>query len=116
MLAGVKHPERFGVCVDTCHIFAAGYDLRSKAAYEATVNKFKKVVGLKQIKCFHLNDSKFKLGLKKDRHEHIGKGFIGKTGFACLMNDERFEKVPKVIETPEDEGGYDRDLKYLRKL
>ena len=97
------HPERAGICFDTCHVFAAGYDLRTKEAYEATMREFDRVVGLKRLQVFHLNDSKKELGCRVDRHEHIGKGKIGLEGFRCLMNDKRLNKLPMVLETPKDE-------------
>jgi deoxyribonuclease-4 len=117
ILAAVKAPERCGVCLDTCHLFAAGYDLRTRKAYEKTVSEIDRVLGLGTIRCIHLNDSKFDFGTKRDRHAHIGKGFIGKEAFRLILNDPRFAQVPKILETPEDEvGGYAWDLKVLRKL
>jgi deoxyribonuclease-4 len=98
-----KFPERIGVCVDTCHIFAAGYDLRSKEAYEATIADLDKQVGLENVKFFHLNDSKKELGCRVDRHEHIGKGMIGLEGFRNLVNDPRFVDMPMTLETPKDD-------------
>ena len=97
------HPDRTGICFDTCHVFAAGYDLRTKTAYEKTMQEFDRVVGLKKIQAFHLNDSKKELGCRVDRHEHIGKGQIGLEGFRCLMRDRRFAHLPMVLETPKDE-------------
>ncbi len=94
---------RLGVCLDSCHIFAAGYDIRTKEAYEATLAEFDRIVGLNQIKCLHLNDSKFEFGQKKDRHAHIGEGFIGEEGFAQFVNDPRWEGLPANIETPKTE-------------
>ncbi|NPA94068.1 MAG: deoxyribonuclease IV, partial [Thermodesulfobacteria bacterium] len=82
--------HRLGVCVDTCHIFSAGYDIRSPGAYRRTIDALSKDVGLERVKLFHLNDSKTELGSKVDRHEHIGKGKIGLKGFANLLNDTRF--------------------------
>lgn len=95
-----KFPQRIGVCVDTCHIFAAGYDLRSKEAYEATITDLDRHVGLENVKFFHLNDSKKDLGCRVDRHEHIGKGMIGLEGFRNLVNDPRFVDMPMTLETP----------------
>lgn len=91
---------RLGVCVDTQHAFAAGYDLRTKEKYNSVINHFDKTIGIKKIQAFHLNDSKKELGARVDRHEHIGKGFIGLDAFRFLMNDERFAQIPKVLETP----------------
>ncbi|MEM7800622.1 MAG: deoxyribonuclease IV [Chloroflexota bacterium] len=100
--------KRVGVCFDTCHVFAAGYDLRTEDAYSATMNEFDRAVGLEHIKCFHFNDSKYDLGQKRDRHQHIGKGFIGADAFGFLVNDARFANHPAHLETPkseEDEDG-----------
>ncbi|ETN79949.1 apurinic endonuclease [Necator americanus] len=98
--AMVQNKDRVGVCIDTCHIFAAGYDIRNKESYNATMNKFDKIVGLKYLKAVHLNDSKGGVGCHADRHENIGKGKIGKNGFRCLMEDERLNGIPLILETP----------------
>ncbi len=112
----VREHERLGVCLDTCHLFAAGYDIRDAKAYRATMNTFNQVIGFDRLKCFHLNDAKFDLGTRKDRHERIGRGKIGREAFRLIMRDRRLSKVPKIIETPElTEKGAD-DLKLLRKL
>ncbi len=95
--------ERLGVCFDTCHVFAAGYDIRTPKAYEATLAEFDRVVGLEHIACFHFNDSKFPLGSKKDRHEHIGRGHIGLEGFANFINDPRWADHCAHLETPKTE-------------
>ena len=95
-------PERTGICLDTCHLFAAGYDIRTQAAYEKTMAELDRVVGIKKVLAVHLNDSKKELGCRVDRHEHIGKGEIGLEAFRCLMNDKRFAGVPMVLETPKD--------------
>lgn len=95
-----KYPEKLAVCLDTCHIFSAGYDIRTKETYEASMQKFDEVVGLDMIKFFHLNDSKNDFDSHKDRHEHIGQGFIGMDAFAFLLNDERFKNIGKSLETP----------------
>lgn len=102
LFALVPHHERMGVCVDTCHIFAAGYDLRSPEAYAATFEAFGQIIGLEHIKCFHLNDSQKALGSRVDRHAHIGQGEIGLEAFALLVNDPRFKHVPMIIETPKE--------------
>lgn len=96
----LEHAERAGVCYDTCHTFAAGYDIRTEGKYGSTFDEFDSSVGLKHLKAFHLNDSKFDIGTRKDRHEHIGKGKIGKQGFSFLVNDSRFDDIPMVLETP----------------
>lgn len=96
----VDEKERMSVCIDTAHIFAAGYDLKSEKGYEKTIKEFDDIVGLERLQCFHFNDSKKDLGTRVDRHEHIGQGFIGIEGFTNLMNDKRLERVPKILETP----------------
>lgn len=106
--------EQIGFCLDTCHIFAAGYDLRTKMAYEKTILEFDKICGLKNLFAIHINDSKKDLGSRVDRHEHIGKGFLGKDAFKFLLNDERLVSVPKILETPNDGRG--DDLGVLRGL
>lgn len=103
MRAHSRFPERIGVCVDTCHIFAAGYDLRTPEAYEATMQALDEHIGLEYVKFFHLNDSKKDLGCRVDRHEHIGKGMIGLDGFRLLVNDSRFTEMPMTLETPKGE-------------
>lgn len=118
LLRLTARPERTGICLDTCHLFAAGYDLRTKEAYEKSMADFDRIVGLRQVQAVHLNDSKKELGCRVDRHEHIGKGKIGLEGFRMLLNDKRLSRVPMVLETPKDEEcTEDRvNLKVLRKL
>lgn len=113
-LAGA--PPRLGVCLDTCHVFAAGYDLRTPEAYAATFAEFDRLVGLERLKVIHGNDSKKGLGSRVDRHAHIGEGEIGLEGFRCLVNDPRFENVPILLETPAEDRGQERDLATLRSL
>ena len=103
IIDGVEHPERMAVCIDTCHIFAAGYDISTEKGYEETFILFDEIVGLDRLVAFHVNDSKKGLGSHVDRHEHIGKGAIGLTGFRVLMNDERFAHIPKILETPKSD-------------
>ncbi|MCJ7488990.1 MAG: deoxyribonuclease IV [Thermoplasmata archaeon] len=105
-----------GVCFDTCHAYVAGYDVRTPKGYERTFDMFDEVIGLDRLKAMHINDSKGKLGSRLDRHEQIGKGYIGVDGFRNLMNDERFRDVPMVLETPGGEKEYARELKLLRSL
>ncbi len=116
MIEKVEQRDRLGVCLDTCHIFAAGYDLRTKAAYKKTMTTFESVIGLEHLYWIHLNDSKREMGTHVDRHEHIGQGFIGETAFKLLMNDSRLKSIPKVLETPKEEGGKDWDEINLSKL
>lgn len=96
-----NHKNRIGVCLDTCHVFAAGYDLRTQKTYEALWQKFDEVIGLQRLHAIHLNDSKKELGSRVDRHADIGKGEIGLEAFRLLFNDERFFDIPKILETPE---------------
>ena len=118
IIDGVDEPERMAVCIDTCHIFAAGYDISTEEGYEKTFKEFDKIIGLKRLVAFHVNDSKKGLGSKVDRHEHIGKGMIGKDGFRFLMQDSRFASVPKILETPKGEDLKEdkMNLAVLRKL
>ena len=117
ILDGVKQPELLGICFDTCHVFAAGYPMDTEKAYKATMRQLNKVVGVQQIKAFHFNDSKSKFGSRVDRHAHIGKGEMGLKPFRFLMNDRRFRKVPKYLETPKGElNGKDLDVTNLRTL
>ena len=111
-------PDQTGVCLDTCHLFAAGYDLRSESSYRKTMEEFDRIVGLEKVKVVHLNDSKKELGSRVDRHEHIGQGKIGLEAFRCLLNDRRFSHVPMVLETPKDEECTEdvMNLKTLRGL
>lgn len=118
IIEGSAHPDRLGVCFDTCHAFAAGYDIRTPETYAATFEAFDKTVGLDRLRFFHLNDTKTPLGSRKDRHEHIGQGEIGLPGFVNLMGDARFADVPKVLETPKGTDLEDdvRNLNILREL
>ena len=100
LLEDVRLPELTGVCLDTSHMFAAGYELRTSQAYEETLGQLQSVIGLDQVYAVHLNDSKTLLGSRKDRHDHIGKGYIGKNGFQMIMNDSRLASLPKILETP----------------
>lgn len=96
----VDDKSRMKVCIDTAHIFAAGYDIKNPDSYEKVIKEFDDIIGLDLLKCFHMNDSKKELGTRVDRHEHIGKGFIGLEGFANIMNDKRLRHIPKILETP----------------
>jgi deoxyribonuclease-4 len=123
IIDGVQDPDRLGVCVDTCHIFAAGYPISTEKDYKATMRKLAMTVGLKLVRAIHVNDSLKPLGSRVDRHAHIGRGMIGKEAFRLLVNDKRFSKVPMYLETPkgsgqdEKEGKFDTmNLKTLRRL
>lgn len=94
------YPDRLGVCLDTCHVFAAGYDLRTPDAYHRTFEEFHALIGLGRLKVIHLNDSRGELGSRVDRHEHIGLGRLGLEAFRLLLNDPRFRDLPMVLETP----------------
>lgn len=104
ILAHLDGDPRVGICLDTCHLFAAGFDLASPEGYEATFRSFRRLVGIERLAVFHVNDSKKPLGSRRDRHEHIGKGLIGIAGFERLLNDRRFQKLPMLLETPKTEG------------
>jgi len=117
ILEGVKDPERLGICVDTCHIFAAGYPLETKKQYLATFREFDQIVGVEQIKAFHLNDSRREFGSRVDRHARIGAGHLGREPFRHLLNDRRFRRVPMYLETPKGEdAGRDLDRINLATL
>lgn len=110
-------PKEFGVCTDTCHLFASGYDLRTKAEVDRTLDKFDNAVGLKELKFIHLNDSKGPLGSNLDRHEHIGLGMIGQEGLAAFLNHRAIRGLPVIMETPIDEKrGEEQNLKVVLGL
>jgi len=111
----VEDKNRLSVCIDTAHIFAAGYNIKEPKEYKKVIKEFDEIIGLKKLKCFHMNDSKKELGSKVDRHEHIGEGFIGKEGFRNIMNDKRLEKIPKILETPKGKECLE-DLKNIKVL
>ncbi len=136
IIGGIKEFQ-IGACIDTCHIYSAGYDIRTRKAYEETVELFESIVGLDRLMVLHLNDSKGDIGSRIDRHTHIGKGEIGSNPFGFIMRDKRFEHLPKIIETPKvltgpkvlqgtkvlqgpktlgDQGMDRRNLEILRKM
>ena len=98
----ISNKDRIGVCIDTCHAFAAGYDLRSPQAYERTMSEFDRVVGYKFLSGMHLNDTKNELGVRKDRHESLGRGFLGLVAFENIMNDPNIDEIPLILETIDD--------------
>jgi deoxyribonuclease-4 len=120
ILSLVSQPGRIGICLDTCHVFAAGYALCPEREYQATMRAFDKLIGLKRLRAFHLNDSLKPFGSRVDRHSHIGRGLLGLEAFRLLVNDPRFRSRPMILETPkEGEGENDMDsinLKTLRRL
>ncbi|MCK4874255.1 MAG: deoxyribonuclease IV [Sulfurimonas sp.] len=95
----VEDKSRVGICIDTCHMFTAGYDIRTKEAYDKTWDEFERIVGFKYLMGMHINDSKKELGTHVDRHDSIGKGFIGLDAFKYIMNDERMDDIPLILET-----------------
>lgn len=120
IIGKISDKSRIGVCIDTCHIFSAGYDIRSKVAYEKTMEKFETIIGFKYLKGVHLNDSKTGFNEGKDRHENIGKGKIGLNTFRFIMNDPRFDNIPMVLETPASEDNskevYSKEIELLYSL
>lgn len=116
MIELTKQPDRLVVCLDTCHVFSAGYDIRTEETYNVTIEKFDAIIGLDRLACVHMNDSKFEFEKKKDRHEGIGEGYIGLDGFKFIMNDERLKDIPKVMETPKGDDGKELDIVNLKKL
>ena len=116
MIERTKYSDRLVVCMDTCHIFAAGYDIAIESGYKKTMSEFNRIIGLDRLAAIHVNDSKKELGSRVDRHEHIGKGFIGEDAFKFLMNDKRLSKIPKLLETPKEDEMDKVNLALLRKL
>jgi len=116
MIEQSSQPDRLGVCFDTCHVFAAGYDLRTDDDYYRTIDTFDQIVGLDKLKAFHLNDAKSEFGSRVDRHDHIGQGNIGPRAFELLVNDPRFETIPMIIETPESKEMHGPNLQALRQM
>jgi deoxyribonuclease IV len=116
ILEQVKRPERVGVCLDTCHLLAAGYDIATPRGYEDTLSAFARLVGLDRLKAVHLNDAGRPLGSRRDRHAPIGQGFLGRSTFRRLLNDPRFHGLPMVLETPGPLPAWKRELTLLRGL
>lgn len=120
MIAGVRQPKRLGVCLDTCHAFAAGYALEKKSDVQRTLDEFDRVVGIERLRALHLNDSKRELGSRVDRHEHIGHGQIGLEAFRQILRDERLQDLPMYLETPKGKCGDEEwdtvNLRTLREL
>jgi deoxyribonuclease-4 len=108
--------ERIAVCVDTCHIFAAGYDLRTKESWNETKTRFDRILGLEKLKAFHLNDSLQDLGSRVDRHARIDKGQISLEGFSALVNDPDLRQIPMILEVPGGNKAYQQDIHKLRRL
>jgi len=110
-----ENGERLGICFDTCHAFVAGYEIRTPEGYDATFHELNELIGLERLKVFHLNDAKGDLGSRLDRHQHIGKGYLGLEPFRMLLNDERFRGLPMVLETPKGPK-MEEDIENLRVL
>lgn len=110
------NPKRLGICLDTCHIFAAGYDIRTAETYAATMSEFDRILGFDCLHCIHMNDSKKAFQSRVDRHEAIGDGLIGAEAFRCFLKDERLAHVPMILETPQAETMHGENLKRLRAL
>lgn len=116
IIDGVKDEMPIGVCIDTCHIFAAGYDIRSKSSIDSMLEKFDQIIGIDYLKAFHLNDSIGKLGSRKDRHAPLGKGEIGIECFKHLMQNPKTTFIPKYLETPDGPSLWKEEIKLLRKF
>lgn len=117
VLTNIEHRERVGVCLDTCHAFAAGYDLTTPQGLEKTLTELERTVGLESVELVHLNDSKFPLGARRDRHEHIGQGYIGNEGFRLIVNHPALKDKPFILETPKDDDSSDpMNLARIRAL
>ena len=114
----VDEKDRVGVCFDTCHVFAAGYDISTEGGWEETIGAFDDVIGLRRLSAIHVNDSRKERGSRVDRHDHIGKGKIGLPGFRMLMNDPRMENVPKILETEKSDDMHEdiENMNVLRSL
>ena len=114
----VDEKDRVGVCFDTCHVFAAGYDISTEGGWEETIGAFDDVIGLRRLSAIHVNDSRKERGSRVDRHDHIGNGKIGLPGFRMLMNDPRMENVPKILETEKSDDMHEdiENMNVLRSL
>ncbi len=111
----VEDKNRVGVCIDTCHAFSAGYDIKTKEGFEYVFREFDDVVGFEYLKGMHLNDSKKELGSRVDRHDSLGKGTLGLEVFECIMNDSRFDNIPLILETP-NEDIWAEEIKMLKNM
>jgi len=116
LIGKVKHKIPVGVCIDTCHVFAAGYDIRTKAGWEAVLKEFQKIVGIKYLRAFHVNDSMHPLSSRKDRHASLGKGKIGTACFKVMMTHPKLREVPKYLETPLGDKMWKDEIAALRRF
>ena len=115
IIAGIEDKSRIGVCIDTCHIFAAGYDISTASGFESVMADFDRIIGIKYLRAMHLNDAKKECGSRVDRHECLGKGFIGLEGFKYIMQSPYFDNMPLVLETPEPDL-WAEEIKLLRSF
>jgi len=115
IIDNVEDKSRVGVCIDTCHAYTSGYDVKSPEGFKKTFEKFSEIVGFEYLRGMHLNDSKKDFGTRVDRHDNIGIGFIGEETFAMLMNDNRFDNIPLILETPDD-SLWEAEIKKLYSL
>ncbi len=115
IIKGVSNDKKLGVCVDTCHAFSAGYDLREKNELERLLSDIENTFGINMLKLIHINDSKYKVATNKDEHAHIGEGKIGKEGFKNIVNHPLLKDLPFILETPQFDGE-DEDVKIIKKL
>ncbi len=111
----VEDKSRIGVCLDTCHTFTAGYDIKTEAGYKKTFDDFERIVGFKYLRGMHINDSKKELASRVDRHDSLGTGFLGEEVFVRIMNDPRFNDIPLILETPDD-SLWEKEIKWLYSL
>lgn len=116
ILDRVDDPSRAGICLDTCHLFAGGYELRGRTSYDRFVRSVEKHIGLERVGCWHLNDSKAEMGSRIDRHQHLGEGFLGLDLFSSIITDPRWKDVPSLLETPKGPPGDRGNIALLRKL
>ena len=110
-----KYKKLLGICLDTCHVFAAGYDISTKEKFKKTLSEFKKTIGIKNLKAIHLNDSKTECGSRKDRHANLGNGKISLGTFKTIMQDKSLKSIPKILETP-DSDKYESEIEMLKKF
>jgi deoxyribonuclease IV len=115
IIDNVEDKSRVGVCIDTCHAYTSGYDVKSKEGFKQTFEKFSEIIGFEYLRGMHLNDSKKDIGTRVDRHENIGTGFLGEDTFSIIMNDTRFDNIPLILETPE-ESLWETEIKKLYSL
>jgi deoxyribonuclease-4 len=115
MIDNVEDKSRVGICIDTCHAYTSGYDVKSPDGFRKTFEKFSEIIGFEFLKGMHLNDSKKEFATRVDRHENIGIGFLGVETFAMLVNDKRFDNIPLILETP-DESLWEAEIKKLYSL